>query len=91
MQSIFFFSLQLVALRSMKYNSTVDIENNYRPVQDLNGRKVYVSYNITTIPTTTTTTTTPSTEPPVITDGVARKISNVALLLMLLLGAVFFH
>ena len=89
MQSIFFFSLQLVALRSMKYNSTVDIENNYRPVQDLNGRKVYVSYNITTIPTTTTTT--PSTVPSVTADGVARKISNVALLLMLLLGAVFFH
>ena len=78
MKPIFFFSLQLNALRSMKYNSTVDIENNYRPVQDLNGRKVYVSYMIPTVP-------------PVTTDGVALKISNVVLLLMLLLGAVFFH
>ena len=67
----------------MKYNSTVDIENNYRPVQNLNDRKVYVSYMIPTTP--------PTTVPPVIVDGVARKIPNVVLLLMFLLGAVFFH
>ena len=72
----------------MNYNSTAKIVNNYRPVQELNNRQVKVSYNIS-IPATTMTT--PTTIPPVTTDGVALKISNVVLLLMLLLGVVFFH
>ena len=88
MKPIFFFSLQLEKLRSMNYNSTAKIVNNYRPVQELNNRQVKVSYNIS-IPATTMTT--PTTIPPVTTDGVALKISNVVLLLMLLLGVVFFH
>ena len=38
---IFFFScLQLDALRSLKMNSTMNIVNNYRPVQNLGSRKV---------------------------------------------------
>ena len=72
----------------MNYNSTAKIVNNYRPVQELHNRQVKVSYNIS-IPTTTMTT--PTTIPAVTTDGVALKISNVVLLLMLLLGVVFFH
>ena len=79
MKPIFFFSLQLNALRSMKYNSSADIVNNYRPVQPLEGRQVKASYII------------PTAAPPVTTDGVALKISNVVLLLMLLLRAAFFH
>lgn len=67
----------------MKYNDTVYIVNNYRPVQMLGSRQVKVSCEMTT-------TMTPS-KPTVTTDGVALKISNVVLLLMLLLGVVFFH
>ena len=79
MKPIFFFSLQLDALRSMKYNHTANIVNNYRPVQPLHGRQVKASYSI------------PKAAPPITTDGVALKISNVVLLLMLLLRAAFFH
>ena len=89
MKPIFFFSLQLNALRSMNYNATANIINNYRPVQMLNNRTVQVSRNISL---RTSTTMMPSTTiPAVTTDGVALKISNVVLLLMLLLGVVFFH
>ena len=89
MKPIFFFSLQLDALRSMNYNDTANIINNYRPVQMLNNRTVQVSKNITL---RTSTTVMPSTTAPdVTTDGVALKISNVVLLLMLLLRVVFFH
>ena len=113
-KSIFFFTLQLDGLRSMKYNDTVNIVNNYRPVQMLNSRQVKASFDkITTAPPVTTTappvtTAAPSvttaassvttaassvttTAPSVTTDGVALKISNVVLLLVLLLGAAFFH
>ena len=127
-KSIFFFTLQLDGLRSMKYNDTVNIVNNYRPVQMLNSRQVKASFGmITTAPPVTTTapsvttvapsvttaapsvtttassvtttapsvtTTAPSvttTAPSVTTDGVALKISNVVLVLVLLLGAAFFH
>ena len=79
MKPIFFFSLQLNALRSMKYNNSENIVNNYRPVLPLEGRQVKASYII------------PTAAPPVTTDGVALKISNVVLLLMLLLRAAFFH
>ena len=111
---IFFFSLQLDGLRSMKYNDTVNIFNNYRPVQALFGRQVKASFDMITIapPVTTTAppvttvappvttvapsvTTAPSsvttTAPSVTTDGVALKISNVVLVLVLLLGAALFH
>ena len=112
----------------MKYNDTMNIVNNYRPVQMLNSRQVKASFDmITTAPPVTTTappvttvapfvttaessvtTTAPpvttvapfvttadssvtTTAPSVTTDGVALKISNVVLLLVLLLGAAFFH
>jgi len=104
---IFFFSLQLDRLRSMKYNDTVNIVNNYRPVLPLFGRQVKASFGmLTTAPPVTTTappvtTVTPSvttaassvttTAPSVTTDGVALKISNFVLVLVLLLGAAFFH
>ena len=89
MKPIFFFSLQLDALRSMNYNATANIINNYRPVQMLNNRTVQVSKNISL---RTSTTMMPSTTAPAVTtDGVALKISNVVLLLMLLLGVVFLH
>ena len=114
MKPIFFFSLQLDGLRSMKYNDTVNIFNNYRPVQALFGRQVKASFDMITIapPVTTTAppvttvappvttvapsvTTAPSsvttTAPSVTTDGVALKISNVVLVLVLLLGAAYFH
>ena len=108
MKPIFFFSLQLNKLRSMKYNNTVNIVNNYRPVQTFNGR-LKASFNMsattaappvtTAAPSVTTaaasvTTAAPSVTtavPTVTTDGVALKISNVVLLLMLLLGAAFFY
>ena len=113
-KSIFFFTLQLDGLRSMKYNDTVNIFNNYRPVQALFGRQVKASFDMITIapPVTTTAppvttvappvttvapsvTTAPSsvttTAPSVTTDGVALKISNVVLVLVLLLGAALFH
>ena len=79
MKPIFFFSLQLDMLRSMKYNNSENIVDNYRPVQPLEGRQVKASFGE------------PKTMPPVTTDGVALKISNVVLLLMLLLRAAFFH
>ena len=63
----------------MKYNDTIYIVNNFRPVQMLHGRKVKASFGEST------------TVPPVTTDGVALKISNVVLLLMLLLRATFNH
>ena len=86
MKPIFFFSLQLDALRSMKYNISANIVDNYRPVQPLHGREVKASFGEpTTVPTVTTAA------PTVTTDGVALKISNVVLLLMLLLRAAFFH
>ena len=73
----------------MNYNATANIINNYRPVQMLNNRTVQVSRNISL---RTSTTMMPSTTTPAVTtDGVALKISNVVLLLMLLLGVVFFH
>ena len=106
-KSIFFFTLQLDGLHSMKYNDTVNTVNNYRPVQMLNSRQVKASFGmITTAPPVTTTappvtTVAPSvttaassvttTAPSVTTDGVTLKISNVVLLLVLLLGAAFFH
>ena len=106
-KSVFFFSLQLNDLRSMKYNDTVNSVNNYRPVQALFGRQVKANFGmITTAPPVTTTappvtTVAPSvttaassvttTAPSVTTDGVALKISNVVLVLVLLLGAAFFH
>ena len=63
----------------MKYNDTIYIVNNFRPVQMLHGRQVKASFGE------------PTTVPPVTTDGVALKISNVVLLLMLLLRATFNH
>ena len=62
-------------LRMMKYNDTVYTVDNFRPVQMLHGRQVKASFGV----------------PPVTTDGVALKISNIVLLLMLLLRAAFFH
>ncbi|CAH3019614.1 unnamed protein product [Porites evermanni] len=70
---------QLDMLRSMKYNNSENIVDNYRPVQPLEGRQMKASFGE------------PKTMPPVTTDGVALKISNVVLLLMLLLRAAFFH
>ena len=93
MKPIFFFSLQLDALRSMKYNISANIVDNYRPVQPLHGREVKASFGEpTTVPTVTTAAPTVTTAAPTVTtDGVALKISNVVLLLMLLLRAAFFH
>ena len=104
---IFFFTLQLDVLRMMKYNDTVNIVNNYRPVQMLSNREVKASFGmITTAPPVTrtappVTTVAPSVTtaassvttaaPSVTTDGVALKISNVVLVLALFLGAAFFH
>lgn len=52
---IFFFScLQLDALRSLKMNSTMNIVDNYRPVQNLGSRKVKSSFSSTQAPPTTT-------------------------------------
>ena len=79
MKSIFFFSLQLDNLRSMKYNDSANIVDNYRPVQPLHDRQVKASFGE------------PKTTPPVTIDGVALQISNVVLLLMLLLTAALFH
>ena len=66
-------------LRSMMYNNSVNIVDNYRPVQMLHSRQVKASFGEAT------------TTPIVTADGVALKISNVVLLLMLLLGAALFH
>ena len=84
---IFFFScLQLDALRSLKMNSTMNIVDNYRPVQNLGSRKVKSSFSSTQAPPTTTAV-------PVSTEAssVVLKISNVLLMLVLFLGDVFFH
>ena len=84
---IFFFScLQLDALRSLKMNSTMNIVDNYRPVQNLGSRKVKSSFSSTQAPPTTTAV-------PVSTEAssVVLKISNVVLMLVLFLGEVFFH
>ena len=52
---IFFFScLQLDALRSLKMNSTMNIVNNYHPVQNLGSRKVKSNFSSTQAPPTTT-------------------------------------
>ena len=59
-------------LRSLKMNNSMNIVDNYRPVQNLGSRKVKSSFGSTQIG-----------------DGVALKIPNVVLLLVLLLLAVF--
>ena len=57
---IFFFSwLQLDALRSLKMNSTMNIVDNYRPVQNLGSRKVKSNFSSTQAPPTTTAVTVP--------------------------------
>ena len=96
MKPIFFFPLQLNALRSMKYNDTVNIVDNYRPVQMLGTRQVKASIKLERVttaapPDTSTAPPVTTAAPPVTTDGVALKISNVLLLLTLLLGAAFFY
>ena len=84
---IFFFScLQLDALRSLKMNSTMNIVDNYRPVQNLGSRKVKSSFSSTQAPPTTTAVPL-STE----ASSVVLKISNVLFMLVLFLGEVFFH
>ena len=84
---IFFFScLQLDALRSLKMNSTMNIVDNYRPVQNLGSRKVKSSFSSTQTPPTTTAVPVPAEAA-----SVALKISNVLLMLVLFLGEVFFH
>ena len=84
---IFFFScLQLDALRSLKMNSTMNIVDNYRPVQNLGSRKVKSSFSSTQAPPTTTDVTVPTEAA-----SIALKISNVLLMLVLFLGEVFFH
>ena len=58
---IFFFScLQLDALRSLKMNSTMNIVDNYRPVQNLGSRKVKSSLSSTQAPPTTTAVPVPT-------------------------------
>ena len=69
-KTILFFSLQLVALRSLKMKNNMNIVDNYRPVQNLGSRKVKSSFTQTG-------------------EGVALKISNGVLLMVLLLKAVF--
>lgn len=71
-KTILFFSLQLGALRSLKMNNTMNIVDNYRPVQSLNNRKVKSSFSST-----------------LTGEGIALKISNVVLLMVLLLKAAF--
>ena len=70
----FVFYSQLEKLFDLKMNSNMQILNNYRPVQDLNNRMVMSSFNVTATPT--------------IAKGIALKISNAVLLLMLF-GALF--
>jgi len=86
----FIFYSQLDVLFTLKMNSTMHILNNYRPVQNLNGRVVMDSFKAppitsTTAATTSSTATTPSVKGD---DGIALKISNAVLLLMLF-GALF--
>ena len=82
-------------LRSMMYNNSVNIVDNYRPVQMLHSRQVKVSFNMsattTAPPVTMISPSVTTTAPPDTTDGVALKISNVVLLLMFLLGVAFFY
>ncbi|CAH3111112.1 unnamed protein product, partial [Porites lobata] len=68
---------QLDALRSMKMNSTMNIVDNYRPVLDLGSRKLKASFDERLKQADPTAA------------GVVLKISNVVLLLVLFLGAVF--
>ncbi|CAH3191531.1 unnamed protein product, partial [Porites evermanni] len=68
---------QLDALRSMKMNSTMNIVDNYRPVLDLGSRKLKASFDEGLKQADPTAA------------GVVLKISNVVLLLVLFLGAVF--
>jgi len=63
---------QLNALFTLKMNSSMHIVDNFRPVQDLNSRMVMDSSKV----------------PPATTKGIALKISNVVLLLMVF-GALF--
>jgi len=79
---------QLDALFTLKLNSTMHILNNYRPVQSQNSRMVMDSFKA---PPTTSTSTSTATKPSVKgDDGIALKISNAVLLLMLF-GALFLH
>ena len=84
----FLFYSQLDALFTLKLNSTMHILNNYRPVQSQNSRMVMDSFKA---PPTTSTSTSTATKPSVKgDDGIALKISNAVLLLMLF-GALFLH
>jgi len=79
---------QLEKLFTLKMNSTMQILNNYRPVQDLNNRMVMSSFNVTAAPTSSTSGTSSTAAKPTIAKGIALKISNAVLLLMLF-GALF--
>ena len=61
----------------MKMNSTMNIVDNYRPVLDLGSRKLKTSFDEGLKQADPTAA------------GVVLKISNVVLLLVLFLGAVF--
>jgi len=84
----FVFYSQLEKLFTLKMNSTMQILNNYRPVQDLNNRMVMSSFNVTAAPTSSTSGTSSTAAKPTIAKGIALKISNAVLLLMLF-GALF--
>ena len=62
--------------------------NNFRPLQDLNGRTVYSSFEIPGQGVTTP----PATTPPATTKADAIAVSmNAALFLLMLVAALFMH
>ena len=64
----------------------VKMVNNYRPLQDLNNRTVYSSFNVSTPTDSTPTASTPSTEGP---KADATAVSMTAALFLLMLVAAF--
>lgn len=67
-------------------NNSMPVVNNFRPLQDLNGRTVKASFEETTTPSPTDSTTIPVVT---VSGIIALKISN-AVLLAMLFGAFFF-
>lgn len=75
-------------LRMLIDSDNAIMVDNYRPLQDLNGRTVYSSFNAST----GTSATTPTTEMKTTVKAHATAVSmTAALLLLMLVAAIFMH
>ena len=80
---------QISGLRLIKVNSTLNLVDNFRPVQSLGSRAVKVSFKAQAEPTTVGSTTVGSTGIPT-EPGHAVAVKMTTALLLLMLSVAFF-